>query len=589
MIKKIIKKIYNSYVIQNYKNILPYIRPYWFRALLAVLITIPVGAFDAAIPWALKHYMDSITTGNISKLTVFMPFFIIIFTLLQSTFTYIATYMNAWVGTKISNRLKYDLFKKLMRFDASFFDKNVSGSIQMRFNNDVDTAFSGLLNHIKMFSTRIFNSISLIIALLVISWRLAIVAIAILVLALYPLTVIRKRISGLVNLSVTTGSSIASHYIETFNGNRIVSSYNLYEYQINKFANTLNNAFKIGMKMVQRTGILSPIMHFIIGCGIALIIWTGNYLISKGLLTAGGFVAFTTSVIMLYQPIKSMGNDLNAVQLSLMAIERVFKLLKEEPKIRNKAKAKTLVSIKNTIEYRDVCFGYDSDKLVLKNINLKVNVGETIALVGNSGGGKTTFVNLLPRFYDISYGKILIDDTDIRNFDLDSLRNNISIVFQDNFLFDGTIKDNILLGNESANKEQLMSAVQSACLDEFIKSLKKGLNTSVGERGVLLSGGQKQRIAIARAFIKNAPIVILDEATSALDNKSETVVQQAIDNLMKDRTVFVIAHRLSTVRNADKIIVINNGEIVEIGTHNELIEKDDSLYASLYNTQIKNK
>ncbi len=225
--------------------------------------------------------------------------------------------------------------------------------------------------------------------------------------------------------------------------------------------------------------------------------------------------------------------------------------------------------------------------MILKNINLKIHKGETIALVGNSGGGKSTFVNLLPRFYDVSSGSILIDGIDIQKLNLDSLRDNISIVFQDNFLFNGTIKDNILLGNENATKEQLADAVKSACLEDFVHELKKGLNTSIGERGVLLSGGQKQRIAIARAFIKNAPIVILDEATSALDNKSEAVVQQAIDNLMQDRTVFVIAHRLSTVRNADKIVVINNGEIAEIGSHDELISLPQSLYYSLYHTQMK--
>lgn len=586
MFRKFIRKIQKSYIFQNYKNIYPYVKPYWVRALLAVLVTVPVGSLEAVIPWAMKTYIDSITHGNVSTLTKIMPLLIIGFTLLQSSFTYLATYMNAWVGAKISNGLKFDLFKKLMRCDAEFFDQSVSGTIQMRFNNDVDAACSGLLNNLKMFSTRIFTSLSYITAMLVISWQLAIVAIIVLLIALCPLTTIRKRISDLSGKSVMAGGAITSQYIESFNGNRIISSYNLYSYQEKKFTSVLSETFKIMIKMVQRTGILSPIMHFVVGCGIALIIFTGNYLIGEGMLTAGGFAAFTASVIMLYQPIKSMGNDLNAVQLSFLAMERVFSLLRTDPKIRNKSQAKVLKKISDGIEYKDVCFEYVKDRPVLKHINLQIKLGETVAFVGNSGGGKTTLVNLLSRFYDVTGGSIEVDGKDIRDLNLDSLRDKISVVFQDNFLFNGTIRENILLGKEDATEQELQSAVKSACLDEFIGELKKGLDTKIGERGVLLSGGQKQRVAIARAFIKNAPIVILDEATSALDNKSEAIVQKAIDNLMQDKTVLVIAHRLSTVRNADKIAVVNYGEIVEIGTHKQLIRKKNGIYSSLYNTQL---
>ncbi len=586
MFARVVKKVKESYAFRNYRNIYPYVKPYWIRALLAVLVTIPGGALDAAIPWALKNYMDSMTNGKMSTLTQIMPLLIVLFTLFQSCFTYIATYLNAWVGAKISNGLKFDLFKKLMRCDAAFFDKSVSGTIQTRFNGDVDSACSGLLNNLKMFTIRISNSLALIVALLVISWQLAIVAISILLIALYPLTTIRKRISDLAGKSVMAGGAVASQYIESFNGNRIISSYNLYDYQSKKFTDILLNTFKIRIKMVQRTGILSPIMHFVIGSGIALIIFTGNYLITKEMLTAGGFVAFTASVIMLYQPIKSLGNDLNAVQLSFLAMERVFSLLHSDPEIRSKSKAKVLKKISSGIEYKDVCFEYEKGRPVLRNVNLDIKLGETVAFVGNSGGGKTTLVNLLSRFYDVTGGKILVDGNNIRDLELDSLRDKISVVFQDNFLFNGTIRENILLGKEDATEEELKSAIKSACLGEFIRGLKKGLDTKIGERGVLLSGGQKQRVAIARAFIKNAPIVVLDEATSALDNRSEAIVQKAIDNLMKNKTVLVIAHRLSTVRNADKIVVVNHGEIAEIGTHSELINKKNGVYSSLYNAQL---
>jgi subfamily B ATP-binding cassette protein MsbA len=585
MIKKAIKKIKGFCSIRNLKGIYFYIKPYKFRTLAAVLVTIPVGIMDTAIPWALKCYMDAVTSGKRSTISVYMPFLILVFSIAQSIFTYVATYVNSWVGIKISNDLKYDLFKKLMKCEASFFDRNVSGTIQVRFNNDVDTACAGLLNSLKMFSTRIFNSLSLIIALFVISWRLAIVAIVILIFALYPLTTIRKRISGIVGQTVFSGAAIATYYIEAFAGNRIITSYNLYDYQMRKISDALNYAFRLGMKMVQRTGVLSPIMHFVIGGGVAVIIWMGSYLITHNLLTAGGFVAFVTSVIMLYQPIKTIGNDFSAVQTSVMAMERVLSLLKETPAVINRKNAIQLTSVKDQIEYRNVDFEYEKGQPVLKKINISIKVGQTIALVGNSGGGKTTFVNLLPRFYDITAGKILIDGVDIRDLELDSLREKIAIVFQDNFLFTGTIRENILLGKSSASRKEINEVVKLAYLDEFVSKLPKGLHTQIGERGVLLSGGQKQRVAIARAFLKNAPVVILDEATSALDNTSEAIVQKAINNLMKDRTVFVIAHRLSTVRNADKILVINQGEITEAGTHAELIEKNDA-YATLYRTQL---
>jgi subfamily B ATP-binding cassette protein MsbA len=401
------------------------------------------------------------------------------------------------------------------------------------------------------------------------------------------LTTIRKHIVGIAEKTVLSGAAVVTHYAEAFGGNRVITSYNLHNNQIRRFSDALADVFRFLMKMVQRTGLLSPIMHVIVASGIASIIWMGGYLMAHDQLSPGGFVSFITAVLLLYQPIKSIGNDINAVNMSLLAMERVFELLKDKPAIVNGPNPIKLTAVKSRVEYRDVCFEYVKNKPVLKNVNLTVNVGQTIALVGNSGGGKSTFVNLLPRFYDVKSGSILIDGVDIRDLDLDSLRDNIAVVFQDNFLFSGTIQDNIMVGNEKATKKQLNQAIRSACLEEFVENLDKKLDTEIGERGILLSGGQKQRIAIARAFIKDAPIVVLDEATSSLDNKSEAVVQQAIENLMRDRTVFVVAHRLSTVKNADRIIVINHGKIVETGTHNELISKNNSVYASLYNTQIK--
>lgn len=586
MFAQLKSKINNMHFVYDYKQMWPYIQPYWGRALLAILITIPVGAMDAVIAWALKPYMDVMMIEK-SADTMWIPMLIIVFSAIQGVLTYTASFMNTWVGNRVSSDVKIALYEKLMRFDAMYFDNNTSGNVMMRFNKDVDAACSGLLSNIKQFSTRFFSSISLIIVLFYNSWQLAIIAVLILFIALFPLTRVRKRIKDINQQTVLTNAEVVTHYNESFSGNRVIASYNLYEYQNNRFNETLNRVFRLGMKMVQRTGMLSPLMHFVVSLGIALVIWVGSYLIVNQYITAGNFVSFVAALVLLYNPIKGIGNNFNNVQIALMAMERVFELLNSIPNVRDTEKSKNIKDIKKGIEYKNVCFEYIEGKPVLQNINLKINKGETIAFVGNSGGGKTTLVNLLPRFYDAKSGKITIDGKDIKNITLTSLRDKISVVFQDNFLFSGTIRENILLGKSSATQEELDNAINCACLTDFVNELPKGLDTEIGERGVLLSGGQKQRIAIARAFLKNSPIVILDEATSALDNKSEAVVQQAIDNLMKDRTVFVIAHRLSTVRNADKIVVVNYGKIAEIGTHDELINIKDSVYSSLYKAQLK--
>jgi len=400
------------------------------------------------------------------------------------------------------------------------------------------------------------------------------------------LTKIRKRIKDVLDKSISITASIITSYNESFAGNKTIASYNLDKIQESKFKNILDSLFSLKIKMIQRTSWLSPMMHVIVSIGIGIAIGYGSHLILTNQITSGNFVSFITALIMLYTPIKNLGNNFNAVQFSFLAIERVFDILDSQPKIKDRENAAELKNI-DSIEFKEVNFEYIKDRPVLRNINLNVNSGETIALVGNSGGGKSTIVSLIPRFYDINSGSIMINGMDIRDITLKSLRQNIAIVFQDNFLFSGTIRDNIMLGNENASEEDVDKAVKLAYLDDFVSGLTNGLDTQIGERGILLSGGQKQRVAIARAFLKNAPIVILDEATSALDNKAEAIVQKAIENLMQDKTVFVIAHRLSTIQNADKIVVINEGEIVEIGSHEELLTIENGAYRLLYEMQFK--
>ncbi len=585
-LKKLKESLLNANSIANYKRMWPYVYPFRFRALIALLLTIPVGAMDAIIAMFLRPFMDTVMIEQNLEKATYIPFLIIGFSFLQSACNYGSAYFNAWVGGNISRKMKKELFAKLVYNEQAFFDKANSGEVLVRYSSDADTACGGLLATVRLFVTKIFSSLALIGVLIWNSWELSIIAVTCMLVAMFPLTTVRKKIKGIVKASVESSSEMMTSYNEAFSGSKIVASYNLQEYQENRFKTNIDYIFRLGMKMTQRTAIMSPLMHFIVSIGIAGVIWLGSYLIVNQFLSPGEFVSFVAALLMLYTPLKSIGNSYTGVQTAILAMERVFEVIDRENEIKEKEDAQDLVSIQNKIEYKDVVFSYVDDVPVLKKLSLEIPIGKNVAFVGNSGGGKTSLVNLLPRFYDIQSGSISIDGVDIKDLKMNSLRSHISVVFQDNFLFAGTIRENILIGNQNATEDELNLAIENACLSEFIASLEDGVDTEIGERGVLLSGGQKQRIGIARAFIKNAPIVILDEATSALDNKSEAVVQKAINNLMKDRTVLIIAHRLSTVRHVDTIFVVNHGEIVEQGSHDELIAKEDSQYASLYNSSL---
>lgn len=586
-IKQFLGVIKDSRVYINYMRMWPYVKPVWFRALLSMLICIPIGSLDAVIALALKPYMDLVMVEKNLYSPWYIPLGIVAFTSIQGVLKYLSSYLSTWVGMKITNGLKFDLYKKLLTLPTSYYDKLNSGDIVFQFNNMADNACSGLLSNLSIFIQRIFSSISLVAVLFYNSWQLALIAIIVLGSAFAPVAKLQKLIKEVLEKTVVADASIITAYNETYAGNKTIISYNLENTEINKFDWILKNIFKLRIKMVQKTQWLSPFMHVIVSIGIAAAIGYGSHLILTEQITAGNFVSFITALILLYTPVKNIGNNLNAVQMSFFAIEQIFDKLAIIPSIRNKENARILSPNYSKITFKNVNFHYVPNVPVLKNINLEIKKGETIALVGNSGGGKTTIVNLLPRFYDVVSGNILIDDIDIRDYTLESLRGNISVVFQDNFLFSGTIRENILFGKLNATDEEIQQATKMAYLDEFLVTLKDGIDTQIGERGILLSGGQKQRVAIARAFIKNAPIVILDEATSALDNKSEAIVQKAIDNLMKDKTVFVIAHRLSTIQNADRIAVINEGVLAELGNHEQLMKIPNGKYKALYEMQFK--
>ena len=574
---------------ENYHSlatILPYFKPYLFRTLLALLLAIPIGSLDAVIALSLKPYMDIVMLNKQMQSPLYIPFLIIIFTTIQGTLNYLATYMNDWVGGKVTNDLKIDLYKKLMHQSSSFFDKQTSGKVLKGYNNDADKSCSGLLTNIKTCISRLFSSISLIAVLFYNSWMLAIIAVIALSCAMIPLMKMKSTIKGVYNKSEGENAKVLTTYNEAFAGNKIIAAYNLYDLKKSQFNKLVNTVFGLRIKITQHIGWLSPLMHIIVSCGIGAVIGLGSYLIVQGKLTAGQFVSFITALIMLYTPIKGLGNNAKSMTTCLCAMERVVSKLDKKSGIIDKPDAINFPEFKDKITFEDINFEYKKDKPVLKNISFEVPKGETIALVGNSGGGKTTIVNLLPRFYKLKKGAIKIDGVSINDIKLNDLRAHIAIVFQDNFLFEGTIRDNILLGKLNATEAELHNAIKNSYLEDFINSLENGLDTQIGERGVLLSGGQKQRIGIARAFLKNAPILILDEATSALDNQAEHIVQQAIDNLMKDRTVFVIAHRLSTIQNANRIAVINQGYLTELGTHEELLKIPNGDYKKLYNMQF---
>lgn len=585
------------------KRIFPYIKPVMGRVLLNLAIAVPLGLLDGVVALSLKPYLDYVVNSDPQDTWTFMghtvyiqawlaaviPFGIVAFALFQGILKYVSNYLTDWTGNKISNSLKVDLFKKLTKMDPQFYDVNSSGVILARFLTDPDTASKDIINNMKSFIATFFGLIGLVGVLLYNSWQLAIIGVTVMGIAITPVTLIRKRIKKVSNANMVVSSDMNTNFNETFAGNKIVTAYNLESEQNHKFENQINEQFQLVMSLTKRVGWMSPIMYFVCSIGIALVMAYGNHLILSGQMTAGSFASFVTSLLLLYKPTKTLGNTLTNLQTTFVAMGRVFELFDLHPNIKSSENAVKMNGLNNSIEFKNVSFEYEPETPVLKNFSLKVNKNETIALVGNSGGGKSTVVSLLPRFYDVKKGSILFDGVDIRNFDLKSLRNNISFVFQDNFLFTGSIKDNILMGNEQANDEQIQKVVAMAHLDEFAHTLENGLDTFVGERGASLSGGQRQRVAIARAMLKDSPIVILDEATSALDNKSEAIVQKALDNLIQNKTVFIIAHRLSTIKNADRIAVINEGQLVEIGTHDELMQIDNGSYKRLYEMQFQNQ
>ncbi len=582
-------------------RIFPYIKPYLFRIFCGFIVAIPLGLLDGVTAFALKPYMDYVVgkqdwvfhvLGHEFTLTwqlfaFIIPFGVILFAAFQGVLRYLNDYISAWTSQRITNDVKMNLFHKLIYMDPQFFDENPSGIIISRYMNDPQTASAGIVEQIKTITTSLFGALGLIGVMLYSSWKLAVIGVLVLGIAFVPVALIRKRIKAASNKNMVIGGNITTNINETYNGNKVMAAYELQQRQENYFRDQIWQSFNVNMSLTKRAAWMSPFMYLIASCGIAIVLGYGTHLITSGQMTAGAFASFVTSLLLLYKPVKTLGNTLTSIQNIFVAMGRVFELFDLYPAIQEKENAIPMNGLNDKIEFQNVDFEYIPGHPVLKNINLTIKKDETLAIVGNSGGGKSTIVNLLPRFYDIKSGSIKYDGVDIRDLTISSLRHNIAMVFQDNFLFSGTIRENIMMGNPNATEAELEEAIESAHLQEMIADLPDGLDTLLGERGLTLSGGQRQRVAIARAMIKNTPIVILDEATSALDNKSEAIVQKALDNLIKNKTVFVIAHRLSTIKNADRIAVITEGELVELGNHDELMAIPNGQYRALYEMQFK--
>ncbi len=582
-------------------RIFPYIKPYLFRIFCGFIVAIPLGLLDGVTAFALKPYMDYVVgkqdwvfhilghefTLSWQLFAFIIPFGVILFAAFQGVLRYLNDYISAWTSQRITNDVKMNLFHKLIYMDPQFFDENPSGIIISRYMSDPQTASAGIVEQIKTITTSLFGALGLIGVMLYSSWKLAVIGVLVLGIAFVPVALIRKRIKAASNKNMVIGGNITTNINETYNGNKVMAAYELQQRQENYFRDQIWQSFNVNMSLTKRAAWMSPFMYLIASCGIAIVLGYGTHLITSGQMTAGAFASFVTSLLLLYKPVKTLGNTLTSIQNIFVAMGRVFELFDLYPSIQEKENAIPMNGLNDKIEFQNVYFEYIPGHPVLKNINLTIKKDETLAIVGNSGGGKSTIVNLLPRFYDIKSGSIKYDGVDIRDLTISSLRHNIAMVFQDNFLFSGTIRENIMMGNPNATAAELEEAIESAHLQEMIADLPDGLDTLLGERGLTLSGGQRQRVAIARAMIKNTPIVILDEATSALDNKSEAIVQKALDNLIKNKTVFVIAHRLSTIKNADRIAVITEGELVELGNHDELMAIPNGQYRALYEMQFK--
>ncbi len=568
------------------KEILSLIKDSWVRLSVSAVCSAVVAAMTAATAYLVKPAVEKIFEQKNSQMLVLIPAVIVAVFAFKGIAAYGSKYLLSYVGQDVIRRLRNRLYNHIQALPLAFFQREKTGDLMSRITNDVAIISS-------MFSSAVTGSIRdgfTIIGLIAVTFflipNLAVFTFIIFPIAGYPLFYFGRKIRRVRRGVQEAWADLNAFLHETLTGTKIVKAFSMEDYEKKRFAQKSRRIFRLELKESRVREMSSPLMELLGGLGIGFIMWYGGRHVISGTYTFGAFMSFLTAVGLMYQPLKKISRLNNAVQRGMAAIERIYDILERTSDV---IETDSPISIRNgahRISFQDVSFKYDRD-LVLKNINLEAETGEIIALVGMSGGGKTSLVNLIPRFYDPSQGAVLIDGTDIRQISIATLRSQIAIVTQEPILFNDTVRRNIAYGRVDASEQQIVAAAKSAYAYEFIRAFPEEFDTSIGELGGRLSGGQKQRICIARALVKDAPILILDEATSSLDSEAEILVQKALGNLMKGRTTFVIAHRLSTIRNADRIIVLVDGRIVEEGRHEQLMALEREYY-KLYQMQFAN-
>jgi len=562
-------------------------KQYYVRFIFAAICMVIAGGLQSALPLIAKPAIDEIfMSKNITALK-WIPFAVIAIFLFKGLANYGQNILMSSIGLRIVTNLRNQLYEQIQKQSLSFFAEHPTGLLMSRITNDVQSVQTASSEAITALVKDTFMLISLVGVIFYTDWKLALIAMVVFPLTIYPISRFGKKMRKVTTSSQIAMGTLNSLLQETISGTRIVKAFCMEKYENERFAAESERLFKYSMKAVSVNAISSPLMDFLGGLGIAAVITYGGYNVVQGNSTPGTFFSFIAAMLMLYEPIKRLTNVNNTINQGIAGADRIFSIIDRTPDIEDRPGAVTLPPVSRGIDIENVTFCYETAP-VLKNINLSIKAGEVIAFVGMSGGGKTSLVNLIPRFYDVSAGRILIDGHDIRDVTLQSLRDQIAIVTQQTILFNDSVKNNIAYGDIQRTEEDIYNAARAANAHDFILRLPNGYDSNIGELGTKLSGGEKQRISIARALLKDAPILILDEATSSLDTEAEIEVQEALDNLMKGRTTLVIAHRLSTIRNADRIIALVNGEIVEEGSHDTLMEKKGEYYR-LYNLQFKDE
>jgi len=580
------RKLPAQFIRSRHKQLFQLIKENRFRLLFGASCSAVMAASTSGAAFLMKPAIDEVfVRQDMTKLKI-IPFLVVGLFLLKGLGYYGQEYFMNYVGQGIIKRLRDSLYVHIQDLPFSFFHEERTGALMSRITNDVNIMRNMVSTSVTGLMRDTLTIMGLTGVILYMDWKLALLAFIVLPLAFYPIVEFGRRVRKVSTGCQESMAELSSFLHETIAGQKIVKAFGMEDYEKQRFFDKTNTLFTLELKAVIARSLTSPIMEFLGGVGVALIIWYGGYRVIQGTSTPGTFFAFIAAVIMMYDPVKKVSRLHATIQEGLAAADRVFDIMERKSDIKEVRNPVIIHSGSHRVTFQNVSFAYNRMP-VLKNINLDVRAGEILAIVGTSGGGKTTLVNLIPRFYDVSRGAVLVDGIDIRKASLASLRSQIGIVTQDPILFNDSVRNNIAYGNPSASDQAIMAAAKAAYAYDFVESFPKSFDTHIGELGSRLSGGERQRICIARALLKDAPILILDEATSSLDSESEMLVQKALENLMQGRTTFVIAHRLSTVVYADRIAVIANGQIVESGTHQELLSCKGE-YCKLYHMQFTN-